>query len=222
MMAKVDPDLHLHGNEGCIEHGDNQEGLASFTFRYPGVPDTSLLEARLAWSNKVRNLALGCLRCDNGELKEVLKHHSKILDTLRLHDVLLMPSEPDFQSPRACLVKFIKWLEIYLNLKEVIFVGTSTNFGMQHWIVPVYLRSKLFQKIAGFIVNGGPCPLDSVEILSSHYDFGKKELTSRFSGFVDREKFVGYEDWQMKYYDLDQLPNGTGWPPEIELGTSGQ
>ncbi|MBA7491850.1 hypothetical protein ES702_02398 [subsurface metagenome] len=216
-MGHVHPEAYLYIYEGCIEYGGNQEDLTSLTFRFPGDPDASApLERRLAWSNKIRDLTLGGLRCDSRELKEVLKHHSKSLDTLWLQDLLLMPSESDAEGPRSCLVEFIKWLEKYLVLKKVTFSGVMTNFGMQNWYVPLWLRSKLHQEVERFIVGGGVCPLDSVKIPPGYYDFGKREPTSAFSGFVDSGDISGDEGWTMKYYDLSQPPNGTGWPPEMK------
>lgn len=172
------------------------------------------MEFRLNWSTKIKNLTLGGLKCTNNELEEILKHHTESLEVLKLSDLLLMPPKQEHNAARGCLVKLFKWLRNHLNLKSVSFDGTLTNLGMQHWIIRGEKGSPtgLYQMVTSFIVDGGECPLDFVEILPEYYDLGLEKFDDAIPWFLGHREFKGDSGWQMKYYYQGKESKGSGDP----------
>lgn len=180
-----------------------------------------LLSLRLTWSDRIEYLSLNLLQCTDLEFREVLSHCSKSLRKLRVANFLLIPRKDSRHlGPRGCLVKLIKWMQKALNLQEVSFTGLLTNLGMQHWHVAVEPKlrsakpSDLQSRVSRFIVEGGSCPLDHVEIPSGYYDLGKQQFDSEISKDWDIAAHAGDDSWDTSYPGEDE-----DWIDESDEGS---
>lgn len=218
IMGQVREGMYIHEVKKGIKYGSHGHTIDRTFQPRANSEDGRLSPLRpcLIWSTKIRSLELRYLNCDSHELQKVLKRHSNSLDHLKLSDLLLLPSKHSVQhrSPRACLVKLIKWLRKYLNLKSFSLEGVFTNLGMQNWLITresEFVQSPLQQKVAHFILNGGTCPLGHLEIPVGYYDLGKERYSPEIPSFLESKEFKGDAGWQMIYYDEKAELRGPRW-----------
>lgn len=225
-LGEVRAGIYIHEVKQGIKYGARGHTIDRTFQPPPDSEDLSLVPLKpcLSWSTKLRSLDLGYLNCDSHELEKVLKRHSNTLDHLKLSDLLLLPSKQSFRprSPRACLVKLIKWVQQNLNLKSFSLEGVFTNLGMQNWWIirgSEFTQSPLERKVADFVLNGGTCPLDFVEIPVGYYDLDKEKYSHEIPSFLESKEFKGDEGWRMLYYDEKAELRGPQWGDAGDMGS---
>lgn len=169
------------------------------------------MPARLTWSSKLRHLDLKGLVCTAEEMQSILGYCATGLKSLELSDIILMPQTKT--GPRSCLVKFFKWMQQHLQLEELVLEGFFTNGGMQDW---TFLdesehsngQENLRAKTLRFVLNGGTCPLDHVEIPDGYFDLGKLRYKKEAPRSLKKdEKYQGDDSLYMGYHDHEDVPS---------------
>ena len=181
------------------EHDEDFEGMLE-------------IPARLTWSSSLRHLDLKGLVCTSEEMQSILSHCCESLRSFELSDVILVPQTRT--GPRACFVKLFKWMQQHLHLEELKLEGFFTNGGMQHW---QFLSESLHRsveeedlktKVVNFVVRGGSCPLDHVEIPDGYFDLGKLRYKKEAPKLLAKdEKYRGDETLYMDYPDHEEVPS---------------
>ncbi|KAK5949311.1 hypothetical protein OHC33_009664 [Knufia fluminis] len=169
--------------------------------------------ARLAWSSQLRRLELGGLFCSLEEFKNVLAACTDILEDLTIRDpVLTLSIDPATRQPqRGCFVKLLKWMQQTLTLTRFVPAGLWSNGGMQTWVLDDSAAGRvngtelsMHETVTKFVVKGGGCPLEHVEIPDGHYDLGKRIPTQDAPDDLRNKLYQGDRSWQMLYYDEDE------------------
>lgn len=168
------------------------------------------LPARLTWSRTLKHLDLNHLVCTSAELKQVLgaADCGRSLEELRLSRIVLLPAEEG--GSRACFVDILKWMQRNLRLQIACFNGSWSNGGMQNWYIypqhGVVLEDgeqsqSLRDLVQLFVIAGGPCPLEHVQIPTRFYDLAKPDYSPTVPEVLKDPKYRGDPSWSMQYLD---------------------
>lgn len=167
------------------------------------------LMQQLSQYPKIRYLHLDGLICTFSELKSVLGK-SRGLRSLSLSSLMLLPERSDDELRQPCLVKCLKWIGSRLKLCHFEVNKFWSNRGCQRWQINAPdavnkgmtgTTSTLWHRVIDFVLTGGECPLNDVEIPEDYFDLGRpnNDLRWQLPTMFTQKQYLGDATWDMRF-----------------------